>query len=179
MTNIRQFKNKKPQIGKNVFIDPMACIIGDVKLGDDSSIWPMVVIRGDLEPISIGTATNIQDGSVLHTTRKSKENPNGFPLKVGNHVTIGHSVTLHGCEIHNLVLIGMRSVILDGVVIPSNVMIGAGSLVPVNKTLESNYLYVGSPVKKIRLLTKQELNFLKESSNNYIKTKNEHINMFI
>ena len=175
--NIRQFNKFYPKISDSVFIDPMSCIIGQVTIGEHSSIWPMVVVRGDLEAITIGERTNIQDGSILHTTRKSKKSPHGFPLIIGNDVTVGHSVTLHGCTIKDRVLIGMNSVILDGSIINSDIIIGAGSLVTSNKNLKSGYLYIGNPIKKIRKLTLNEIQFLVESSENYINSKNEHIKM--
>jgi carbonic anhydrase/acetyltransferase-like protein (isoleucine patch superfamily) len=177
MLSIRTFKNKSPQIGENVFIDPMAYVLGDVKLGDEVSIWPMVAIRGDLEKITIDDRSNVQDGSILHTTRRNKTYPNGFPLTIGKDVTIGHSVTLHGCTIHDRVLVGMGAIVLDGAVIHSDVMIGSGALVPPRKVLESGFLYLGSPVKRARPLSDDEKAFLKISIQNYLKTKDEHLSM--
>lgn len=135
----------------------------------------LVVIRGDVNSVSIGARTNIQDGSVLHVTHKSSYNPDGNPLVIGEDVTVGHKVMLHGCTIGNRVLVGMGSIVLDGATIEDDVMIGAGSLVPQNKRLESGYLYLGSPVKQIRPLKDTELEGLRYSANNYVKWKDEYL----
>ncbi|MFA0439668.1 gamma carbonic anhydrase family protein [Vibrio sp. 10N.286.49.C2] len=176
MTSVRSFRGICPQFDSSVYIDATSTIIGNVHLGKDVSIWPFVSARGDVNKIVIGDRTNIQDNSVLHVTHKNTDNPDGYPLLIGNDVTIGHQVMLHGCSIHDRVLVGMGSIILDGSIIESDVMIGAGSLVPPNKTLESGYLYMGSPVKKIRLLTEKEQAFLQKSSDNYVQNKNDYIN---
>lgn len=173
--NIRLYKHHTPSIGDNTFIDPSAVIIGDTIIGHHCSIWPTVVIRGDVNSIRIGDYTNIQDGSILHVTHAGEYGP-GSALAIGNYVTIGHRVILHACSVHDDVLIGMGSIVLDRAIIEPYVMIGAGSLVPEKKTLESGYLYFGSPVKKIRPLTEQEKAFLRYSAENYALLKNTHIN---
>jgi carbonic anhydrase/acetyltransferase-like protein (isoleucine patch superfamily) len=175
MNPFRPFKGINPTVGNNCFIDSTSVIIGDVNVGDDVSIWPLVVIRGDVNCIKVGNRTNIQDASVLHVTRVSNQYPEGFPLSIGDDVTIGHKVMLHGCTIGNRILIGMGAIIMDGAVIEDDVFIGAGALVPPNKVLESGYLYVGNPVKKARPLKEGELAFLKTSAENYLETKDEHI----
>ncbi len=172
---IRPYKDLFPKQGDRVMIDSSSVVIGDVRLGDDVSIWPLVAIRGDVNYVAIGARTNIQDGSVLHVTHKSSYNPEGNPLIVGEEVTVGHKVMLHGCTIGSRVLVGMGSILLDGVVVEDNVMIGAGSLVPQNKRLESGFLYLGSPVKQIRPLTEAEIEGLKYSANNYVKWKNDYL----
>ncbi|WP_340621398.1 gamma carbonic anhydrase family protein [Xenorhabdus siamensis] len=174
-TVLRQYLKLRPQVGQRVMLDPTSIVIGDVKLADDVSIWPLVVIRGDVNYISIGTRTNIQDGSILHVTHKSPNNPNGFPLIIGEEVTIGHKAILHGCTIGNRVLIGMGAIILDGAVIEDNVIIGAASLVPPGKTLESGYLYIGSPAKQVRKLKPEELEGLIYSANNYVRWKDDYL----
>lgn len=176
MSSLRSYKGIKPTLGNRVYLDSTSVLVGDIKVGDDSSIWPLVAARGDVNHIHIGERTNIQDGSVLHVTHKNTENPNGYPLLIGNDVTIGHKVMLHGCTIKNRVLVGMGSIILDGAIINDEVMIGAGSLVPPNKVLESGYLYVGSPVKQARPLTDKERAFLQKSSDNYVQNKNDYLN---
>jgi carbonic anhydrase/acetyltransferase-like protein (isoleucine patch superfamily) len=173
--SIRRYKEFLPQVGANVFVDPSAVVIGDVVIGDDSSVWPCVVIRGDMHRIRIGCCTSIQDGSVLHITHASDFNPDGHPLEIGNYVTIGHSVNLHGCKIGNCVLIGIGSTVLDGAIIDDNVVLGAGSLVPPGKHLVSGHLYVGSPCKQVRALKDSEKQFFKYSANNYVALKNTHI----
>lgn len=172
---LRPFQKIFPKIGLRVMADPSSVVIGDVRLEDDVSIWPLVVIRADVNYIAIGARTNIQDGSVLHVTHKSSYNPDGNPLIVGEDVTVGHKAMLHGCTIGNRVLVGMGSILLDGVVVEDDVMIGAGSLVPQNKRLESGYLYLGSPVKKIRPLKDVEFEGLKYSANNYVRWKDEYL----
>lgn len=172
---LRPYQTFFPQLGQRVMVDDASVVIGDVRLADDVGIWPLVVIRGDVNYVAIGRRTNIQDGSVLHVTHKSSYNPEGNPLLIGEEVTIGHKVMLHGCTIGNRVLVGMGTIILDGAVIEDDVMIGAGSLVPQNKRLESGYLYLGSPVKQIRPLKETELEGLKYSANNYVRWKDEYL----
>ncbi|MFP2517187.1 gamma carbonic anhydrase family protein [Buttiauxella agrestis] len=172
---LRPFQKTYPKVGQRVMLDSSSVVIGDVHLADDVSIWPLVAIRGDVNYVAIGARSNIQDGSVLHVTHKSAYNPEGNPLVVGEDVTVGHKVMLHGCTIGNRVLVGMGSILLDGVVIEDDVMIGAGSLVPQHKRLESGYLYLGSPVKQIRPLTPEEREGLKYSANNYVRWKDEYL----
>ncbi|EHM2231949.1 gamma carbonic anhydrase family protein [Salmonella bongori] len=172
---LRPYKDLFPDIGQRVMIDASSVVIGDVRLADDVGIWPLVVIRGDVNYVAIGARTNIQDGSVLHVTHKSASNPQGNPLIVGEDVTVGHKVMLHGCTIGNRVLVGMGSIVLDDAVIEDEVMIGAGSLVPQHKRLESGYLYLGSPVKQIRPLSEAERAGLRYSANNYVKWKDEYL----
>ena len=172
---LRRYKDLFPVIGDRVMIDASSVIVGDVRLADDVSIWPLVAARGDVNYIQIGARSNIQDGSVLHVTHKSAKNPQGNPLIVGEDVTVGHKVMLHGCTIGNRVLVGMGSILLDGVIVEDDVMIGAGSLVPQNKRLESGYLYFGNPVKQIRPLTEAERAGLLYSANNYVKWKNDYL----
>ena len=173
--NLRPYKDLFPQTGQRVMIDATSVAIGDVRMADDVSIWPLVAIRGDVNYVAIGARTNIQDGSVLHVTHKSSSNPEGNPLIISEEVTVGHKVMLHGCTIGNRVLVGMGSILLDGVVVEDDVMIGAGSLVPQNKRLESGYLYFGNPVKQIRPLTEAERAGLLYSANNYVKWKNDYL----
>jgi carbonic anhydrase/acetyltransferase-like protein (isoleucine patch superfamily) len=172
---IRNFENYTPKIGKRVFIDETAVVIGQVTLGDDCSIWPLTVIRGDENTITIGNRTNIQDGAVLHVNHANPLNPKGDPLLIGNDVTIGHRVVLHGCTIEDECLIGINSVVLDRAVIQNNVLVGANSLVPIGKTLESGYLYLGSPVKQIRPLTDEEIKLLKYSAMHYVELKDKYL----
>lgn len=174
-SNLRSFKNISPTLGQNYYVDSSAVVIGDVTIGDDVSIWPLVVIRGDVNSISIGDRSNIQDGSVLHVTHKNKVNPNGYPLVIGSDVTVGHKVMLHGCNLGNRILVGMGAIIMDNVVVEDDVFIGAGTLVPPNKVLKSGYLYVGNPMKQARKLSDEEFAFLKKSAANYVKFKNEYL----
>ena len=172
---IRSFKGHNPSLGKGVFVDHSAVIIGDVEIGEDSSVWPNTVIRGDMHHIRIGSRCSIQDGSVLHITHASDYNPGGYPLIIGNEVTIGHMAMLHGCTVGSQVLIGMQAMIMDGAVVEDKVVIGAGTLVPPGKTLKSGYLYVGRPAKAARPLTDKEMSYFSYTAGNYVKLKNEHI----
>lgn len=171
---LRTYKDKSPALGKGAFVDDTALVIGDVTLGEDTSIWPFTVIRGDVNTIRIGARTNIQDNSVLHVTHDGKYTPGGYSLTVGDDVTVGHRVILHACTVGDLCLIGMGSIIMDGAVIESKVMLAAGTLVPGGKRLESGYLYMGSPVRQVRALTDEEIESLKYSADHYVEVKNSH-----
>ena len=174
-SNLTSFKGVFPTLGKRNYIDINTVICGDVKFGDDCSVWPFVAIRGDVNYIRIGHRSNIQDGSVLHVTRKSEKNPAGNPLLIGDDVTIGHKVMLHGCTLGSRILVGMGAIIMDGAIVNDDVFIGAGTLVPPNKELESGYLYVGNPMRKARLLTDDERAFLSQSAINYVTLKEDYL----
>lgn len=172
---IRAFEEHQPAIGKGVFVDETAVVIGNVDIGEDSSIWPMAVIRGDIHQIRIGKRSSIQDASVVHVTHDGPFNPGGFPCHIGNDVTVGHKVMLHGCTIHDRVLIGMGATVMDGAVVESEVILGAGSLVPPGKTLQSGFLYVGSPAKQARPLNEQERSFFTYTANKYRELKDRYL----
>jgi len=175
LDNLRHYKGTFPKVNPSNYIDQSAVIVGDVCLGDDASIWPLVAARGDVNIITIGARTNIQDGSVLHVTRKSTNNPEGNPLIIGADVTVGHKCMLHGCTLGDRILVGMGAIIMDGSIVENDVFIGAGALVPPNKTLISGFLYVGNPAKQIRKLKESELAFLKQSAINYVELKNDYL----
>jgi carbonic anhydrase/acetyltransferase-like protein (isoleucine patch superfamily) len=172
---IRTYQGTAPQLGPRAFVDASAVVIGDVVLGEDASVWPMAVVRGDMHRIRIGKRSSVQDGSVLHITHAGPFNPDGYPLLIGDEVTIGHNVTLHGCTLGNRILVGMGSIVMDGAVVEDEVVIGAGSLVPPGKVLQSGYLYVGSPVKQARALSDKERAFFAYSAANYVKLKDLHL----
>lgn len=172
--NIRDFENHRPAIDESAFIDESAVVIGNVKIAADVSVWPLTVIRGDINAIEIGANSNIQDGSVLHVTHDSEYAPGGFSLSIGESVTVGHKAILHACTIGNYCLVGMGATVLDGAVLEDKVMLGANSLVAPGKRLESGYLYVGSPAKKIRALTEKELTWLAYSAEHYVELKNRY-----
>ena len=157
--NIRSYLEHTPQVDNSCYIDSMAVVIGDVHLAENVSVWPFAVVRGDVNSIRIGKNSNVQDHCMLHVSHKKADKPEGSPLIIGEDVTIGHHVILHGCTIGNRVLVGIKTVILDDVIIEDDVMIGAGSLVPPRKRLESGYLYVGSPVQKFDHLQTKKKNF--------------------
>ena len=173
---ISSYLGYKPVLGARVYFHESSQIIGNVTIGDDSSIWCNAVLRGDVNHIVIGKGTNVQDLTMGHVSHKTPDKPLGSPLVIGDYVTVGHSVILHGCTIGSECLIGMGTIILDDVVIPNHVMIGAGSLVPPGKTLESEMLYVGRPAKAIRALTPEEIAHLKYSAVHYVELKNDYLN---
>lgn len=171
--SLRYFNNFYPSIGLRVMLDDTAVIIGNVNIGDDVSVWPQAVIRGDVNQITIGSRTNIQDGCVLHVNRPKLAN-DGL-LTIGEDVTVGHQAILHGCKIGNCVLIGMGVIVLDGAVIEDYVIVGVGSVVTSNKLLKSGYLYLGSPAKLVRALTPEEIENLKKSADGYVTLKNQYL----
>ena len=160
-----------PKLGKNVFIAPSADVIGEVEIDDESSIWFQVVIRGDVNWIKIGARTNIQDQSCLHVTRKT------CPLQIGDEVTVGHRVMLHGCTVGNRVLVGMSATIMDRAVIGDDSVVGAGSLVTEGKEFPPNSLILGSPAKVVRELKPEERGFLTKSAKNYVEDAKEYLGM--
>ncbi len=173
---ISNYLNTSPTLGDRIFLHPSCQVIGDVKLGDDSSVWCNTVLRGDVNRIVIGRGSNVQDLTMCHVSHRTPDKPEGSPLLIGDHVTVGHSVILHGCKIGNDCLIGMGSIIMDDVVIPDLVMIGAGSLISPGKVLESGMLYMGRPAKAIRALTEDELAYLRYSAEHYMKLKDNFLN---
>jgi carbonic anhydrase/acetyltransferase-like protein (isoleucine patch superfamily) len=173
--NIRPWQGILPSLGQRVYLDPAAIVIGQVTLGDDSSVWPAAVIRGDVNVIRIGARTSIQDGSVLHVTHDGPYWPGGFALNIGDDVTIGHRVVLHGCTIGNRCLIGMGAIVMDGVVVEDDVIIGGGALVTPGTRCESRSLYMGSPARRARALTVREVDQLAYSAGWYVKVKNGYL----
>ncbi len=160
---IYEFLNKKPDFDETVFAAPSADIIGDVTVGSESSVWFNTTIRGDVNWIEIGERSNVQDNTCIHVMHHTG------PTKIGNEVTIGHNAMVHGCTLEDRVLIGIHATVLDEVVIPSDVIIAAGSLVPPTKKLESGFLYMGSPAKKARKLTDEEIASIPQYAANYVK----------
>ncbi len=171
----RPYKGIYPTLSEGVYVDESAVLVGDIHIGKDSSIWPLVAARGDVNHIRIGARTNIQDGCVLHVTRTSFDDDEGFPLTIGDDVTLGHRAMLHGCTLGNRILVGMAAVIMDGAVVGDDVIIGGGALIAPGKHLESGYLYVGSPARRMRALNDSEKDFLKESAANYVVLKNDYL----
>jgi carbonic anhydrase/acetyltransferase-like protein (isoleucine patch superfamily) len=165
---IRSYRDRTPTIGKGSYIDESAVVIGDVTLGENCSVWPLTVIRGDINRIRIGDNTNIQDGSVLHVTHRGEFSPEGAELIIGNEVTVGHKALLHGCRIGNQCLIGMGSIVTDDAIVEDRVIIGSGSLVPPGKVLESGYLYLGNPVRQKRPLSAREFEYFSYVAKHYV-----------
>ena len=175
---IMNFEENRPKIKKDAFIAPSADVIGDVKIGKNSSVWFGCVIRGDIHKIRIGKRTNIQDLSMVHVTHYTKEDKSdGNPTLIGDNVTIGHRVMLHGCTIENACLIGMSATILDGAVIGKESIVGASSLVTKDKKFPPRSLIMGSPAKRIRELSDKEVSFLYESAQNYVESKERYLSL--
>ena len=175
MTALRTHRGHNPQLGQRVYIDPDSTLIGDVVFGDDCSVWPAAVVRGDMHRIRIGERCSVQDGAVLHITHASDYNPDGWPLTIGDDVTIGHQAVLHGCTVGSRVLIGIGSIVMDGAVVEDEVIVGAGCMVPPGKTLESGYVYVGNPARQLRRLTDKERSFFVYTAGNYVKLKDQYL----
>lgn len=172
---ILKFKKWFPKIKKSAWIAPSADVIGNVKIGANSSIWFGTVIRGDVHKIRIGKRTSIQDLSMIHVTHYKKDDmSDGNPTIIGDDVTIGHKVMLHGCTIKNGCLIGMNATILDGVVIGEGSIVGAASLVTSNKVFPPHSLIMGSPAKVIKTLTQKESYNLIDHAKRYVKFKEEY-----
>lgn len=171
---LRSYGGVAPILGERVYVDDSALVIGRVTLGDDASMWPFAVARGDVNRIEIGARTNIQDGSVLHVVHDAPAVPGGLPLIIGDDVTVGHKAMLHAAHIGNRCLIGMAAVVLDGAVVEDEVIIAAGSVVPPGKRLTSHGLYLGNPVNRVRELTAQEIERLLYSASHYVKLKDSH-----
>jgi carbonic anhydrase/acetyltransferase-like protein (isoleucine patch superfamily) len=173
--NIRPYRNQLPRLGAKVYVDPAAVVIGDVELGDDVSLWPFTVARGDVNYIRIGARTNVQDGSVLHVTHDGPYTPGGFPLLIGADVTIGHGAILHACTVEDACLIGMRATILDGAVVRTHAMVGAGAVVTPGKIVGAGELWVGNPARCVRKLTGAQIEQLHYSAMHYVRLKDENL----
>ena len=173
--SVRRYGEHWPELGARVYIDPAAVVIGRVTAGDDVSLWPMAVARGDVNQINIGARTNVQDGAVLHVTHDGPFSPGGIPLIIGEDVTVGHSVTLHACTIGDRCLIGMNACVLDGATVEDEVFVAAGSLVTPGQTLVSGSLYRGSPARRVRGLTPRDLEMLTYSAAHYVRLKDEYL----
>lgn len=172
---LSSYLNSHPVLSDSTYVHQSAQVIGDVQIGSHSSIWCNTVLRGDVNRIVIGHSTNIQDLAMGHVSHKSETKPNGSPLIIGNYVTVGHAVILHGCKIDDECLIGMGSIVMDDVVMEKQVIVGAGSLVPPGKVLESGFLYVGRPAIQVRALREDEIAFLKYSAEHYVRVKENHM----
>lgn len=173
--SIRTFENIAPQIADSAYVDETALVIGAVKIDEDVSLWPRVVARGDVNTIEIGARTNIQDGTILHVSHDSEFAPGGFALSIGADITVGHQAILHGCTVEDRCLVGMAATVMDGAILRTGVILGAGSLVPPGRELEGGFLWVGSPARKVRPLSKQEEAFLDYSARHYVELKNRHL----
>ncbi|QDQ27461.1 gamma carbonic anhydrase family protein [Chitinimonas arctica] len=172
--SVRAFKGIVPVVPASAYVDEAAVVVGEVVLGENASVWPGAIVRGDVNHIHIGADSNVQDLACLHVSHKRPEDPLGAPLIIGERVTIAHQVTLHGCTIGDECLIGIGTIVLDRAVIESRVMVGAGSLVPPGKVLRSGYLYLGRPVKEIRPLSEAEIAHFDYSAQHYVRLMRAH-----
>jgi carbonic anhydrase/acetyltransferase-like protein (isoleucine patch superfamily) len=176
--NIRPFLDTHPVLGARVYVDPAASLIGDVVLGDDVSLWPGAVVRGDVNHIRIGARTNVQDGAVLHVTHEGPFTcPGGIPCLIGADVTIGHGAIVHACTIEDAVLIGMGAIVLDGAVVKQHGFVGAGAVVSPGKTVGAGELWLGSPARCVRRLGEQEIEQLYYSAQHYVRLKDRYLGM--
>ena len=175
MNHLRSFKGIMPTLGARAYVDPAATVIGDVVLGDDVSIWPGAVLRGDVHVIRIGARSNVQDGSIIHVTHDGPYSPGGFPALVGEGVTIGHAAVIHACTIEDYCLIGMHATVLDGVVVKKYGFVGAGSVVPPGKIVGERELWLGNPAQRIRLLTEKQIEQLHYSADHYVRLKDAYL----
>ena len=176
MRNIRSFQGVSPVLGEGTYVDEAATVIGDVVLGDDVSIWPGTVVRGDVNYIRIGARTNVQDGTIIHVTHDGPYGkPGGFATVIGEDVTIGHAAVIHACVIEDACLIGMGAIILDGATIKKNGFVGAGAVIPPGKTVESGELWLGNPAKCVRKLSEKEIEQLYYSAQHYVRLKDKYL----
>ncbi|MGE0487042.1 MAG: gamma carbonic anhydrase family protein [Gammaproteobacteria bacterium] len=173
--SLRPYRGSWPQLGERVYVDEAAVVIGDVVLGDDSSVWPCAVIRGDVQAVRIGARTSVQDGAVLHVTHDGPFVPGGRALDIGDDVTIGHGVVLHACTIGKACLVGMNATVLDGAVLEDEVMVAAGALVPPGKHLPRGTLWAGNPAREVRALTERQIEQLHYSARHYVTVKDDYL----
>jgi carbonic anhydrase/acetyltransferase-like protein (isoleucine patch superfamily) len=176
MRNIRPFQGKSPVLGEGCYVDEAASVIGDVVLGDDVSIWPGTVVRGDVNYIRIGARTNVQDGTIIHVTHDGPYGKaGGFATIIGDDVTIGHAAVVHACVIEDACLIGMGATILDGAIIKKHGFVGAGAVIPPGKIVESGELWLGNPAKCVRKLSEKEIEQLYYSAQHYVRLKDKYL----
>jgi carbonic anhydrase/acetyltransferase-like protein (isoleucine patch superfamily) len=175
MTNLRAYRGRVPKLGARAYVDPAASVIGDVELGDDVSIWPAAVLRGDVERIRVGARSNVQDGAILHVTHDGPYTPGGLPCIVGTDVTIGHGAVIHACTIDDCCLIGMHATVLDGAVVRRHAFVGAGALIAPGKVVGEGELWIGNPARCTRRLSDTEIDALRYSARHYVELKDDYL----
>ena len=173
---IRPYLDHFPQLGERAYVDEAATVIGDVVLGDDTSVWPGTVIRGDVNFVRIGARTNLQDGCVIHV---SHDGPHaklgGFATRIGDDVTVGHKAIIHACDIGDAVLIGMGAIVLDGAVVKKHGFVGAGAVVAPGKVVGEGELWLGNPARMVRVLKDAEIEGLYYSAQHYVRLKDHYL----
>ncbi len=173
---IRPYQGQMPRLGQRVYVDIGAHLIGDVELGDDVSLWPGVVVRGDVNYIRIGTRTNVQDGTIIHVSHDGPyTRPGGYPTIIGADVTIGHGAIVHACVIEDACLIGMHATVLDGATVKKHGFVGAGAVIPPGKTVGERELWLGNPAKLVRVLSDRDVESLYYSATHYVKLKDRYL----
>jgi carbonic anhydrase/acetyltransferase-like protein (isoleucine patch superfamily) len=175
MNSLRSYKGIAPRLGERVYVDIAATVIGDVVLGDDVSIWPGAVLRGDVHYIRVGARSNVQDGAIVHVTHDGPFSPGGFPTLIGEDVTVGHGAVIHACTIEDCCLIGMGSTVLDGATIKKYGFVGAGSVIPPGKVVGERELWLGNPAKFMRLLSDKQVEQLQYSASHYVRLKDDYL----
>lgn len=173
--SVRPYRDIRPEVGRRVWIDPAATVIGRVTIGEDASLWPGVIVRGDVNWITIGARTNIQDGSVLHVGSARLAGGDGIPCIVGEECSIGHAAVVHACTLGRRCLVGMGAILMDGAVVGDECIIGAGALVTAGTVIPPRTLWVGSPARQRRALDEKEIAFLAESAAHYVALKDDYL----
>jgi carbonic anhydrase/acetyltransferase-like protein (isoleucine patch superfamily) len=174
--NLRSYLEHFPRLGERVWVDPAACVIGKVEIGDDSSIWPGAVVRGDVNSIRIGARSNLQDGCIVHVVHDGPNGPEGgLPTLIGDDVTVGHGAIIHACEIGDACLIGMGAIVLDGARVQRNGFVGAGAVVAPGKVVGSGELWLGNPARCVRKLGEAEIAQLYYSAQHYVRLKDQYL----
>jgi carbonic anhydrase/acetyltransferase-like protein (isoleucine patch superfamily) len=175
MNPLRSYQGVLPTLGQRVYVDRAASVIGRVELGDDVSIWPGAVLRGDVHFIRVGARSNIQDAAVVHVTHDGPYSPGGFPTLIGAGVTIGHGAVIHACTIEDDCLIGMHATVLDGAVVKKYGFVGAGSLIAPGKVVGERELWLGNPARLVRLLSDRQIEQLHYSADHYVRIKDNYL----
>ena len=175
MTALRPFLGRLPVLGQRVYVDPACTVIGEVELGDDVSVWPGTVIRGDVNHVRIGARSNVQDGTIVHVSHHSPYNKGGYPTLIGEDVTIGHGTIIHACNIGDRCLIGMGACILDGATVQTHGFVGAGAVVGPGKVVGEGELWLGNPARFVRKLGDKEIESLLYSAQHYVRLKDQYL----
>ena len=175
MAHLRAYLGQLPVLGARAYVDPAATVIGDVVLGEDSSIWPGTVVRGDVNHIRIGARTNIQDGAIVHVTHAGPYTGDGFPCVIGDDVSIGHAAVIHACTIEDACLIGMHATVLDGAVVRKHGFVAAGAVIAPGKVVGEGELWMGNPARRVRVLDAAQIEQLYYSAAHYVKLKDRYL----